>query len=68
MERSGLRLQVTGFILALADLVIYFQDSTSHWSPEEAARGWHKARVLHEELFIFLLQKPCAERATLTVP
>lgn len=44
MEHSGLWLQVTGFILALADLLFTFWTLLSHWSLEEAARRWHKAQ------------------------
>ena len=68
MEHSGLWLQVTGFILAFADLLFTFSSRLAIGVQRRQRGGGTQPESSTSELFIFLLQKLCAERATQAAP
>lgn len=68
MERSGVWLQVTDFILAFADLLFTFRIALPTGVQRKQQANGTKPESSTSELFIFLLQKRSAEAATQAVP
>lgn len=68
MEHSGLWLQVTGFILAFVDLLFTFSPLLPIRVQRKQQEGGTQPESSTSELFIFRLQKLCAQRATQAAP
>lgn len=68
IEHSGLWLQVTSFILAFMDLLFTFRTLLLTGVLKKQQEDGTKPESSTSELFIFLLQKLCAETATQAVP
>lgn len=68
VEHSGLWLQDFSFILAFVDLLFTFRALLPTGIQRKLQRDGIEPESSTSELFIFLLQKLCAETATQAVP